>query len=187
MASQLILIKSRRLLPTVSEDYEVETQDLEDALIDQIEEYRRYKEASEQLSALHQARATHYSHEKIEIIDDEVNLRKDKTAIDLFLAFSRVLEQKQQHFKDTHTTIAGDNYSIEDKMVEIRHLIRERKHLTISALFAQATSLDEMISDFLALLELVKTNVLTISQDEAFDEVYLDVREDRIEEDVTPV
>ena len=43
IASQLVLIKSRRLLPTVSEAFEEETIDLEQEILSQIDEYRKYK------------------------------------------------------------------------------------------------------------------------------------------------
>ena len=56
MASQLMLIKSRKLLPKVAEVADSED-DLEQDLLSQIEEYRKFN-SGEHLEAKHQDRAT---------------------------------------------------------------------------------------------------------------------------------
>ncbi len=56
MASQLMLIKSRKLLPKVAEVSDLED-DLEQDLLSQIEEYRKFKLLGEQLEVKHQDRA----------------------------------------------------------------------------------------------------------------------------------
>ena len=55
MASQLMLIKSRKLLPKVAEVTDLED-DLEQDLLSQIEEYRKFKLLGEHLEAKHQDR-----------------------------------------------------------------------------------------------------------------------------------
>ena len=71
MASQLMLIKSRRLLPTVTETFIEDTEQLEYDLLAQIDEYRKYKMLSQDLDELHQERSHFYSKAKTEIITDE--------------------------------------------------------------------------------------------------------------------
>ena len=56
MASQLMLIKSRKLLPKVAEVTDLED-DLEQDLLSQIEEYRKFKLLGEHLEAKHKERA----------------------------------------------------------------------------------------------------------------------------------
>ena len=56
MASQLMLIKSRKLLPKVAEVTDLED-DLEQDLLSQIEEYRKFKLWGEHFEAKHQDRA----------------------------------------------------------------------------------------------------------------------------------
>ena len=60
MASQLMLIKSRKLLPKVAEVSDLED-DLEQDLLSQIEEYRKFKLLGEKLEVKHQERAQYYS------------------------------------------------------------------------------------------------------------------------------
>ena len=50
MASQLTLIKSRRLLPKVAEEMD-EAEDLEQDLLSQLEEYRTYKQLGELMAS----------------------------------------------------------------------------------------------------------------------------------------
>ena len=52
MASQLTLIKSRRLLPKVAEEMD-EAEDLEQDLLSQLEEYRTYKQLGELMASHH--------------------------------------------------------------------------------------------------------------------------------------
>ncbi len=86
MASQLMVIKSRRLLPKVVEQIDPED-DPEMDLLDQLEEYRKFKLLSEKLGEQHDERANYFSKPKLDLIYDDVQLAKDKTVIDIFLAF----------------------------------------------------------------------------------------------------
>ncbi len=86
MASQLMVIKSRRLLPKVVEQIDPED-DPEMDLLDQLEEYRKFKLISEKLGEQHDERANYFSKPKLDLIYDDVQLAKDKTVIDIFLAF----------------------------------------------------------------------------------------------------
>ena len=61
MASQLMLIKSRRLLPTVAEEFIEDTEQLEQDLLAQIDEYRKYKALSQDIAQMHEVRSQHYS------------------------------------------------------------------------------------------------------------------------------
>ena len=97
MASQLMLIKSRKLLPKVADNAELED-DLEQDLLSQIEEYRRFKILGEKMSLQHDDRALYYSKPKLELVYEDAELLHDKSTIDLFLAFSKVIAKKQEEF-----------------------------------------------------------------------------------------
>ena len=119
MASQLMLIKSRKLLPKVADSLETE-EDLEQDLLSQIEEYRKFKLLGEKMAEQHEERALYYSKPKIELVYEGATLLHDKTTIDLFLAFSKLMTQKREEFAQSHTTIVKDEYKIEDMMDVIR-------------------------------------------------------------------
>ena len=172
MASQLMLIKSRKLLPKVAEVTDLED-DLEQDLLSQIEEYRKFKLLGEQLEVKHQERAQYYSKAPTELIYEDAELVHDKTTIDLFLAFSTLLTKKKEEFSKSHTTILRDEYKIEDMMVIVRESLVERQQLCLQDLFKETKDLQEVITLFLATLELIKTQEILLIQKESFGDIYL--------------
>lgn len=172
MASQLMLIKSRKLLPKIVEA-EPEADDPEFELLSQIEEYRKYKLLSQELATQHEVRAQHFSKPKQELIYDDITLNHDRTTVDLFLAFSQIMAKKQEAIRRSHTTIARDDYRIEDMMLMVEQEFETRAQLPLSELFIKAQNQQEMITIFLATLELIKVHKVTVSQKENFGEVML--------------
>jgi len=172
MASQLMLIKSRKLLPKVAEVTDLED-DLEQDLLSQIEEYRKFKLLGEHLEAKHQDRAQYYSKAPTELIYEDAELVHDKTTIDLFLAFSNILAKKKEEFAQNHTTILRDEYKIEDMMVIVKESLSGRDQLRLQDLFKEAQNVQEVITLFLATLELIKTQELILVQEESFGDIYL--------------
>ena len=172
MASQLMLIKSRELLPKVAEVTDLED-DLEQDLLSQIEEYRKFKLLGEQLEVKHQERAQYYSKAPTELIYEDAELVHDKTTIDLFLAFSNLLSKKKEEFSQNHTTILRDEYKIEDMMVIVREALVEGQQLRLQDLFKETKDLQEVITLFLATLELIKTQEILLIQKESFGDIYL--------------
>ena len=172
MASQLMLIKSRELLPKVAEVTDLED-DLEQDLLSQIEEYRKFKLLGERLEVKHQERAQYYSKAPTELIYEDAELVHDKTTIDLFLAFSNLLSKKKEEFSQNHTTILRDEYKIEDMMVIVREALVEGQQLRLQDLFKETKDLQEVITLFLATLELIKTQEILLIQKESFGDIYL--------------
>ena len=172
MASQLMLIKSRKLLPKVAEVTDLED-DLEQNLLSQIEEYRKFKLLGEQLEVRHQERAQYYSKAPTELIYEDAELVHDKTTIDLFLAFSNLLSKKKEEFSQNHTTILRDEYKIEDMMVIVQEALVEGQQLRLQDLFKETKDLQEVITLFLATLELIKTQEILLIQKESFGDIYL--------------
>ena len=172
MASQLMLIKSRKLLPKVAEVTDLED-DLEQDLLSQIEEYRKFKLLGEQLEVKHQERAQYYSKAPTELIYEDAELVHDKTTIDLFLAFSTLLTKKKEEFSKSHTTILRDEYKIEDMMVIVREALVEGQQLRLQDLFKETKDLQEVITLCLATLELIKTQEILLIQKESFGDIYL--------------
>ena len=151
MASQLMLIKSRKLLPKVADNAELED-DLEQDLLSQIEEYRRFK---------------------LELVYEDAELLHDKSTIDLFLAFSKVIAKKQEEFSKSHTTIVRDEYKIEDMMDVVRQRCAGKSRLALQEIFAETKDMNEVITLFLATLELVKVQEVQVIQEENFGNIYL--------------
>lgn len=172
MASQLMLIKSRKLLPKVVEETPLE-EDIEMELLSQIEEYKRFKAIGQLMDQQHQERAKLFSKPKTELLSEDITLKEDKTTLDLYLAFSKIMAQKQFAFNQKHTTIAADDYRIEDMMVFVEETLPFKKPLVMSQLFREVESKEQMITIFLAILELVKRQTVTVMQQKNFSDVTL--------------
>lgn len=172
MASQLMLIKSRKLLPKVADSLETE-EDLEQDLLSQIEEYRKFKLLGEKMAEQHEERALYYSKPKIELVYEDATLLHDKTTIDLFLAFSKLITQKREEFAQSHTTIVKDEYKIEDMMDVIRERCYSQEKIALQAIFSETKDINEVITLFLATLELIKVQEIQVIQEENFGNIYL--------------
>ena len=172
MASQLMLIKSRKLLPKVVDQVDLED-DLEQDLLSQIEEYRKFKLLGQKMSLQHEDRALYYSKPKMELVYEDAELLHDKTAVDLFLAFSKVMTKKQEEISKSHTTIVRDEYKIEDMMEVVRQRCQAQKRLALQDIFAETKDMNEVITLFLATLELVKVQEVQVIQEENFGNIYL--------------
>lgn len=177
MASQLTLIKSRRLLPKIAEEME-EAEDMEQDLLSQLEEYRTYKQLGELMASQHEERALYYSKPKLELVYDDTELLHDRTTVDLFLAFSKLLTKKKEEFRQNHTTIVKDEYKIEDLMDQLRQQLKNQSQILLQDLFNKAANLQEVITLFLATLELIKIQEVTVVQDTDFGEIYVNRMED---------
>ena len=151
MASQLMLIKSRKLLPTVVEA-EPEADDPELELLSQLEEYARFKTASQELAKQHEERAQYFSKPKVELVYEDVTLNQDKT---------------------NHTTIARDDYKIEDMMLIIEEAFSAKNELILADLFTDAKDMNQVITLFLATLELIKVHRISVQQETIFGTITL--------------
>ncbi|HFH7683631.1 TPA: segregation/condensation protein A [Streptococcus agalactiae] len=172
MASQLMLIKSRNLLPKVVESNPIED-DPEMELLSQLEEYRRFKVLSEELANQHQERAKYFSKPKQEVIFEDAILLHDKSVMDLFLTFSQMMSQKQKELSNSQTVIEKEDYRIEDMMTVIERHFNLKKKTTLQEVFADCQTKSEMITLFLAMLELIKLHQITVEQDSNFSQVIL--------------
>ena len=71
-------------------------------------------------------------------------------------------------------TIKRDEIRLEDKMVEIRNEIRGLKSINFRTLLGSRRGKVNLIVSFLAILELMKSGVLVIRQDEMFGDIMID-------------
>ena len=172
MASQLMLIKSRKLLPTVVED-EPEADDPELELLSQLEEYAHFKAASQVLAKKHEVRAQYFSKPKVELVYEDVTLNQDKTIQDIFLAFSKIMTEKQEEIRRNHTTIARDDYKIEDMMLIIEEAFGSKNELYLDEVFTDAKDMNQVITLFLATLELIKVHRISVQQETIFGTITL--------------
>lgn len=185
MAATLMAIKSQMLLPkqelVVDEDYDLIEEDPREALVSQLLEYRKYKYAAEVLQEKEGERSLHYTKEPMNIDeykDHDTELEPNQlNTIDLFLAFHAMLEKRKGQ-KPLETRITGQDISIEEKIDAIVTSLRthasrnSRKGMPFESFLAQ-DSRQELVTVFMAMLELMKKNQIRVVQEENFQPILL--------------
>jgi len=166
IATLLILIKSRYLLPKSPEDIEeVEEEDPEEILRRRLLEYQHYKDAAFELSSLDiLGRDVFQRPEYVELVADNEETApeyEDISVSALMEAFGRVMKRLP---KITRHLIETENVRIEDRIDELISLFGKRKHCLFEELFEDNKPLSWFIITFMAILEMVRLHLITIVQ-----------------------
>lgn len=174
MASTLMYIKSRELLPVeqqVQVEGEDEGEDPRWELIRQLVEYKKFKDAAAQLQVLEVARENTFPRLPIKpVFEEERPAAKPEVSIfDLINAVNTVLQRFTK--KDDERDIFEDKWTVSEKIEHVMKTLAERGKMTFSEMFAQAASRSEVVCTFLALLELIRMKQLICLQSEPFAEI----------------
>ncbi len=175
MAANLLAIKARMLLPKPPLEENPE-EDARFELTRDLLEYKRYKEASLILDDYYQKQALSLPRPNeedwyLQLFAPE-NPLEGKTIDDLSSAFKALLAKFENQKKIMH--IKGREITIGDKLEEIYQRLKINPHgLAFGAVFSSSKSKIEMVITFLALLELIKGNIIRVCQKTAFEEIYL--------------
>ena len=174
MASTLMYIKSRELLPVEQQVVTEGEDDGEDPrweLIRQLVEYKKFKDAAAQLAALEAKQEATFARVPVKpIFEDEAPVAKPQVGLfDLLNAVNAILKRVNQ--REDLRDIFEDKWSVSEKIETLRTLILERSRMRFSELFAGVTSRTEVVVTFLALLELIRLHVIQCTQGEHFGEI----------------
>ena len=174
MASTLMYIKSRELLPVdqqVPVEGEEEGEDPRWELIRQLVEYKKFKDAAARLQALEAEQENIFPRlpGKLEFENAAPPPRPDVSIFDLLNAVNGVLQRFAR--REDRGDIFEDKWSVSEKIEAILRAISGRGSLRFAELFASAASRSEVICTFLALLELIRLRQLVCSQSEPFGEI----------------
>jgi segregation and condensation protein A len=169
MAAMLAEIKSRMLLPRPPSDV-AEEADPRAELIRRLMEYERYKQAAEDIDALPregrdvwQASAD-AGERKIVRVAAEVSLKE------LLLAFKDVL-QRAEMFQHHH--VQREPLSVRQRMSDVLALVQDGEFHDFSSLFEPAEGRVGVVVTFLAILELLKEQLLELVQAEPYAPIHL--------------
>ncbi len=180
MASTLMYIKSRELLPVDQQAQVEEEEDGEDPrweLIRQLVEYKKFKDAAAKLQELEAHQEGVYPRLPIKpVFAEEKPLTKPEVTIfDLLNAVNSVLKRFEK--RDNPREIYEDKWSVSDKIEHIVKLMTTQTGVRFSELFEDATSRSEVVCTFLALLELIRLKQLVCAQSSDFGEIEIRKRE----------
>jgi len=174
MASTLMYIKSRELLPV---DQRAETEEEEEGtdprweLIRQLVEYKKFKDAAAQLQTLEARQEGVFPRvpAKLEFETDTPAPKPDVSIFSLLNAVNVVLKRFEK--RDTARDIFEDKWTVSEKIESIVRVLASRESVRFSELFEDATSRSEVVCTFLALLELIRLRQLVCLQTAEFAEI----------------
>ena len=175
MAATLLKIKSKMLLPKAKD--EIVEEDPREELVQRLLEYKKYKEASENLITREEYSRILYKVKNE--IEKYVTMKKihaedvlvDITLDDITEAFKRILkanDMKIDNRRSEFKRIKKDLYTIEQKIDAIIERLKKVEKLRFEELFEDDAEKNEKVVTFLALLELIKLRKVTIKQDRMF-------------------
>ncbi|MBQ9085936.1 MAG: segregation/condensation protein A [Clostridia bacterium] len=164
MASELMLIKSKMLLPRTEEAEEDPRAQLTDALL----RYQQAKEAVQKLSPLY----AYYSGRMVKDTD-EISVDKtfvqDQDVTSLCTAVRRIIAYNNALERAATTTfkpmISKPIIPVELKIVSLLRTMEKKGAATLEELIIHEASLPDLIASFLGVLELIKIRKLLISDD----------------------
>lgn len=174
MAATLLQIKSRMLLPKPAvAELAVDEEDPRQELVERLLEYRRFKQAAAVMEELMREREKYFSRPPGDFAA-KIVLPDDLKVDELIAAFAAVWESAVDQF----AFIAREEISVQDKMQDIIHLLRQHNgRMEFNQTFIRSGSRTEMVASFLAILELIRLKRIKISQERSFGPIHLTLGE----------
>jgi len=170
VAAKLILIKSRALLPML-EFTEEEEEEIKD-LAKQLEEYKKFKEASMALGKMAEAGRISYSRSGYIGVQSFFYPPEDINAFDLKKYFQFVLNEIPV-IEQLEEEVVREVITLEEKINDLQNTLRQKIETSFSELTAGASDKIDVILSFLAMLEMVKQRIIDVEQGEIFSEIKL--------------
>ena len=175
MASKLLEIKSRYLLYKQKDNNEVEDPRLE--LMEKLEEYKKFKLASQDLKDnITYVDDLYYRKKEEIIIDDTMDL--DDISIDaiknILPYILKVKSEDNKPHKDEKLDklVRGRIVPVEEKIAYIREIISRDNEVSFIKVIENVDK-DEVIATFLSVLELIKSREIVVYQDLFFDDILI--------------
>lgn len=188
MASELISIKCRMLLPREVDDSGEEI-DPRDDLVQQLLEYKTYKYMSYELKDRMDAAGSVFKPETIpkEVSSyrpevDPADIIGDLTLERLHQVFDQVIRRQEEKIDPVRSrfgTITKEEVSLPEKLDSVARYAKEHRHFSFRSLLSNQSSKVQVVVTFLAVLELIKYGFLMCRQDSPDDDITIDSAPDK--------
>ena len=179
MAATLLEIKSRSMLPR-KEETDEEEEDPETELIRRLEEYKRFKETADSMKDFEEAAKHVFTKlpEEYPLPPQEVELT-GLTLEGLQEAFLRIWQRRPQLDDDPESNhyaprnIHRDSHTVQDCMLNLLYRIKKKKRMKFEEAFSEAPTREEVVTYFLAVLELLKLGQMHVKQESVYGGIEL--------------
>jgi len=175
MASRLLLIKSKSLLPVEQEEEEVEEMSDEEKLRIQLQEYKLFKDAGGLLQAQENVDRLYKQPDKnvgdARIVFNQFNLEK------LLDAFAFILMRTKDRENPQEKKISRDRWTVQDKIQFLTNILKDTEEINFFSLFDETYSKMEIITVFMAILEMLKFQKIEVVQAERYADIKIKRKE----------
>ena len=174
VAAQLLLIKSRSLLPRPPVEEE-EEEDPKEALLRQLREYKAFKAASTELNDRFEEAKKAYTRLPEDIVLPPQKFELRNTTLDaLYGAFLDILnrDSETEEKQDRTQNVKPDTFTVRDRVVHLRSKLKEGR-VRFTDLFTGTSTRMEKIVTFMALLEMLARGEVHITQGATFAPIYI--------------
>ena len=172
LASTLVELKSRALLPTPPLDAPDEIEDPRASLVRQLLEYKRFKDAARALGSAADERARRFVRRPADLPAELRGVELEEVEIwDLLSAFNRVMTAIGRG--PGHHEVSVDDRPIEHYESLIVESLERDGPRAFASLFQNCVARPEIVGTFLALLELIRRRRVRAEQEKLFGEIYL--------------
>ena len=175
MASELLEIKSKMLLPSYDDE---EEEDPREDLVNRLVEYQKYKDMISSFKGLEEERKEFYTKDPINfysLSDKHIENDGSISVDDLAMALAKFLERKELE-KPIETKITNREISIEERSRDIKKILKSKKKVSFFELFKERTR-EYVVVTFLTVLEMAKNKEIIITQENNFNEIYVSSRD----------
>lgn len=179
IASTLIEIKSKKLLPIEAENAEEDIVDEEAILKQRLKEHELFKQVMQDLGQIENVNKMYKQPDK-----SANNVRiilKDMQLENLLDAFTNMMTRfKRSEENQEPRKIQKDRFTVAEKIIAIKNAVQEKKVIKFSDMFTEKDlTKSEVLNIFLALLELLKLQFVKVKQTELFGEIDIYENQDK--------
>ena len=178
MASELVHLKSRMLISKYETEDDEESEfaiTSEEDLRDKLIEYEKYKNMTETFKLLEENRGDYFTKlpENLnEYREEDKLINSDVSVDDLINAFLEM--KKRVNFKKPIITkIARKEYSVKERIIQIRGLLQTKKRIEFHELFDIVTK-DNLVVTFLSIIDMSKNKEISLKQDKIFSTIIIE-------------
>lgn len=187
MASTLIEIKSKMLLPKkpVDEQMELEEIDPRTELVERLIEYKKYKTVSKKLREKEFTQSKVYYKPKEDIFEKTDDIQIEEMDISKLLkAVNNILANREKKERLlTINEIQREEYTLEECIEEIKSHLVNKDTIKFTELLNDNISTEKIITYFLSILELISIGFVLAKQTEDFTNIVIINRKDNERQD----
>lgn len=183
VASSLMRIKAKMLLPRRELDEQGNEIDPREELVQRLMEYKQFKDIIEDLKTLEEDRQSKTTRGNV---DNELKKLANKALIDteleslslfkLLKTFERVLKRMEENNKDNKHTVIRYNFTVKQEQQTIISFVKHLKKASCQQVFENCENRIQAIFRFLAMLELIQLNQVNLMIREGINNFWLEQR-----------